>query len=118
MPHKKTYKFGLLAEKITILFLFLKGYQILAWRYKTYFGEIDIIAKKSKTIIAVEVKARRTKTLVEEVLRPNQIKRIHRAMEFFIAKNPRFHDHNLRFDFVEVGRFFSIKHHKNFIIEF
>jgi putative endonuclease len=118
MPHKKTYQFGILAEKITIFFLRLKGYKILAWRYKTYFGEIDIIAKKAKTIIAVEVKARRGKINIEEVLRPRQIKRTKAAIEFFVAKNSRFHNHNLRFDFVEVGRFFTIKHHKNFIIEF
>ena len=112
---KKTYRFGIFAEKITMLFLFLKGYQIIAWRYKTYLGEIDIIAKKSNIIIAVEVKARRSKANVEEVLRPAQIRRIQKAAELFIAKNPRFHNCNLRFDFVEVGRFFSIKHHRNFI---
>jgi len=115
MNHKKTYQFGLLAEKITILFLRLKGYQILAWRYKTYLGEIDIIAKKSKMIIFIEVKARRSKADLEEVLRPQQIRRIYDAADLFIAKKPHFHNHNLRFDFVEVGRFFTIKHHHNFI---
>jgi len=115
MNHKKTYKFGLLAEKITMFFLRLKAYQILAWRYKTNLGEIDIIAKKGRLIIFVEVKARRRVSLVEEVLRPKQIKRIYSSAEIFIAKNPRFQNYNLRFDFVEVGRFFTIKHHLNFI---
>ena len=66
MP-KKTYQFGLFAEKIAILLLRLKGYQILKWRYKSYYGEIDIVAKKSRVIIFVEVKARIKKTLIEEV---------------------------------------------------
>ncbi len=115
MNHKKTYKFGLLAEKIVIFFLRLKCYQILAWRHKTYLGEIDIIAKKGHNIVFVEVKARRSKATLEEVLRPQQMRRIQDAAEIFIAKNPSFHNHNLRFDLIEVGRFFSIKHHHNFI---
>ena len=58
---KQTYNFGILAEKIAISFLRLKGYEILEWRFKTKVGEVDIIAKKSDVIIAVEVKARSKK---------------------------------------------------------
>lgn len=113
---KKTYQFGILAEKIVMFFLRLKAYQILEWRYKTHFGEIDIIAKKSRTIVVIEVKARSSKILFEEMLRPQQIKRIKKAAEIFIAKNPKFHNHDLRFDFIEVGRFFKIQHRKNFLL--
>ncbi|OFW79756.1 MAG: hypothetical protein A2887_03085 [Alphaproteobacteria bacterium RIFCSPLOWO2_01_FULL_40_26] len=115
MHYNLRYKFGILAEKIAIIFLTIKGYKILEWRYKTHGGEVDIIAQKSHEIIFIEVKARKTKLLIEEVLRPQQIKRIKRAAEIFIAKNPRFHDCLWRFDFIEVGRFFIPKHHKNFI---
>lgn len=115
MAKKQTYQFGIFAEKISIIFLWLKGYKILDWRFKSVFGEIDIIARKSRCIIAVEVKARSSKITIEEVLRPKQINRIKKSAEFFIAQNPQFHDHDLRFDFIEVGRFFSIKHHHNFM---
>jgi len=115
MTKKQTYQFGILAEKITMFFLRLKGYQILEWRYKTKFGEIDIIAKKSRIIVAVEVKARKSKILSEEVLHSKQVERIKKAAEFFIAKNPKFQNYDLRLDFVEVGRFFTIKHNRNFI---
>ncbi len=114
MTKKQTYKFGILAEKIALLFLILKGYKILAWRYKSIFGEVDIIAKKSKTIIAIEVKARKRKAVIEEILRPTQIMRVKKSAEFFLVKNKKFRNHNLRFDFIEVGRFFIFKHHKNF----
>ncbi len=114
MNKKKTYQFGIWAEKITIIFLFLKGYQILAWRHKTYFGEIDIIAKKGRTIVIIEVKARKSQRSVEEVLKPKQITRIKKASEFFLIKNPRFHNHALRFDFIRVGKFFIPRHYKNF----
>lgn len=36
------------------------GYAILARRYRTRYGEIDIIAKDQGTLVFVEVKARRT----------------------------------------------------------
>ena len=37
-----------------------KGYAVLARRYRTRYGEIDIIAKDKDTLVFVEVKARRT----------------------------------------------------------
>ena len=112
---QKNYYFGIAAERISLIFLWLKGYKILAWRYKTHFGEIDIIAQKLGVIIAVEVKARRQNLPLEVVLQNKQIERIKRALEFFIAKNPRFQQCACRLDFIEVGRFFIPKHHKNFI---
>lgn len=35
-----------------------RGYAILARRYRTRFGEIDIVAQSNKTIVFVEVKTR------------------------------------------------------------
>ena len=37
------------------------GYAILARRYRTRFGEIDIVSERGGTLVFVEVKARRTK---------------------------------------------------------
>jgi putative endonuclease len=112
---KKTHQFGLFAEKIAMIFLRLKGYQILEWRYKTRFGEIDIIAKKSRIIACIEVKARRSKIEISAVLRPHQILRIKQAAEFFLYQNPQFSTHQFRFDFIEVGASFLPKHYKNFL---
>ena len=115
MTKNKSYRFGVFAEKISLLFLYLKFYQIVAWRYKTQAGEIDIVARKSRSIVFVEVKARKKQSLVEEVLRSKQISRIQHAAEIFIAKNPKFHHYDRRFDFIEVNRFFWPKHYRNFI---
>ncbi len=108
------YKFGIVAEKIVIFFLILKFYRIIEWRYKNYFGEIDIIAEKNGIIIFIEVKARRQKASVEEVLHNHQILRIKKAAESFVAKNKKFHQYLWRFDFIEVNKFYIPKHHKNF----
>jgi len=40
--------------------LWHRGYAILARRYRTRFGEIDIVAQDGQTVVIVEVKARRT----------------------------------------------------------
>jgi putative endonuclease len=114
MTRKQAYYFGILAEKIAMLFLFLKGYKILKWRYKSMFGEIDIIAKKSDVIIAVEVKARSSKIFIEEVLQLRQIERVKKSLQFFIAQNPGLQHYNLRFDFIKINRFFLPKHYSNF----
>lgn len=113
--HKKnSYNFGIMAEKVAMCFLRLKGYRILFWRYKTYFGEIDIIAKKGKTIAIVEVKARNRETPRDELLRPKQIERIRKATEALLVKNPSLQSHHIRFDFISINRFFAPKHFKNY----
>jgi len=114
MP-KKTYQFGLLAEKIAITFLQIKGYKILHHRFKTKFGEIDLIAQKDDFIIFIEVKARKKSANIEEVLTPHQINRIKIAAHIFIDQNHAFHNHNFRFDFIEINSFLKPTHHINFI---
>ncbi len=112
---KRTYRLGIFAEKVAIFLLRLKGYKILQWRYKTKFGEIDLIAQKAKTIVFVEVKMRSSKIIIEEVLSFHQTARIKKAAHFFISQNSKFYEYNLRFDFVEVNKFFLPKHYLNFI---
>jgi len=111
---KKTYQFGILAERAALFLLKLKGYKILFWRYKTKFGEINIIAQKGKVLAIVEVKARKRKTPIEAVLHPKQIFRIRKAVEIFLSRNVKYQKHGIRFDFIFVNRFFIPKHHKNF----
>ena len=49
---------GRRAETIVAWFLRLKFYRILARRYRTPVGEIDLIAKRGRTIAFIEVKQR------------------------------------------------------------
>ena len=105
----QSYRFGIIAEFVTIFFLRLKGYKILKRRYKTFVGEVDIVAKKGNVIIAIEVKARkRTVTkngfLIDEVLGENQKKRIKRAtMAFMSANFKKYYNHSIRFDLVVIS---------------
>lgn len=112
----KSYQFGIVAEFIAIIFLRLKGYKILARRYKTFLGEIDIIAAKKQCLIAVEVKARKNISiqngfLIDEVVGKNQRERIKRAIISFLKSNhKKYSHHNIRFDLIVICPY-KIPHH-------
>ncbi|MDR3424316.1 MAG: YraN family protein [Alphaproteobacteria bacterium] len=95
---RTAYTTGLAAERICRLALRLKFYRILAARYKTPVGEIDIIAARGNTVIAVEVKARATVDAAVESISPQQQRRIANALQAFLMRNPRFGKADLRFD--------------------
>ena len=52
------FQTGLSAETRAAAFLIAKGYRILARRFRTPYGEIDIVAKRRNLIAFIEVKAR------------------------------------------------------------
>src|SRR6266850_5381497 len=56
----KRQALGISGENLACEELRRRGYAILARRYRTRFGEIDIIARDGQTIVFVEVKARLT----------------------------------------------------------
>ena len=54
------FRVGISAESRAAAFLIAKGYRILARRFRTPVGEIDIVAGRRNTLVFVEVKARNT----------------------------------------------------------
>jgi putative endonuclease len=52
------FRTGVSAEARAAAFLIAKGYRILARRFRTPYGEIDIVAKRRNLIAFIEVKAR------------------------------------------------------------
>jgi putative endonuclease len=58
---------GKQGEELACCELRRRGYAVLARRYRTRFGEIDIICEDHRTIVFVEVKARRTKRYGEAI---------------------------------------------------
>lgn len=96
---KQAYARGVFSEKMAALFLRAKGYKILAQRYRTPYGEIDLIAKKNNCLIFVEVKARKTLEDGLYSILPRQQERIIAAAEIWLAeKNSEFEE--CRFDVV------------------
>lgn len=86
------------AEKRAALLLRLKGFRILTTRYRAPVGEIDLVACRGKLLLAVEVKARTTIADAGAAIDPRQQARIARATEHFLAANPRYANHQIRFD--------------------
>jgi putative endonuclease len=95
---KGTYQTGLAAERLCRFALRLKFYRILAKRYKTHVGEIDIIAARGHTVVAIEVKSRASAETAVSSISGDQRNRIARALEYFIQRTPRFSNADLRFD--------------------
>ena len=96
----KTYREqGHLAEFLAAWMLRVKGYRILKRRYKTPLGEIDLIAKRGWTLIAVEVKYRPSVLLAGEAISLKQRKRIEMALSLYLNKL-RWTPKNIRFDAV------------------
>src|SRR5438067_10767614 len=52
------FRLGLSAESRAAALLIVKGFRILARRWKSPFGEIDIVARRRRLLVFVEVKAR------------------------------------------------------------
>ena len=55
---ERAYRHGLFAETVAALLLRLNGHRIVARRYKTPVGEIDLVALKGKRLAFLEVKRR------------------------------------------------------------
>jgi putative endonuclease len=89
---------GRRAETLAAWFLRLKGYRLLARRYKTPVGEIDLIVRRGRTIAFVEVKHRPTIEEATEAATPAGRRRVARAAALWLAKNPAAGDRDLRFD--------------------
>lgn len=92
------YQKGLWAERLAAWYLRLKGYGILAMRYKTRVGEIDVIAKRGRTVVFVEVKRRQSLTAAKEAVHGDNQARVRRAAELYLQKHPRYTGHDMRFD--------------------
>ena len=100
---RQAWRFGRLAETVCALLLRLKGYRIVARGFRVPVGEIDIIARRGRTLAFVEVKARGGGGAAE-VLTARQRRRIARAAEAFLKVRPAYRGLDLRFDLMIVGR--------------
>ncbi|MDR2157788.1 MAG: YraN family protein [Holosporaceae bacterium] len=111
-----TEKKGRLGEFIAALLLKIKGYKILARRYKTPCGEIDIIAQKDNIIAFIEVKSRKTIEKCHNAVAQKQLKRIQRASEIFLERHRNLCQNFRRYDVVLVADWKFPTHIKNISI--
>jgi putative endonuclease len=96
----RAYRSGRAAEMAAAMLLRLKGHRIVAQRYKTPVGEIDLVALKGKRLAFIEVKRRRTTEDAAWTLPTRQRRRIVRAAQYWLAGHPDFAGHDIAFDVV------------------
>lgn len=93
---------GRSAELLAAMLLRLKGYRVLARRFKCKAGEIDIIAQKKDLIVFVEVKARQSVTDAFESITAKQRTRIETAASVWLQQQAS-QEFACRFDVIAVA---------------
>ena len=88
------------AETVALWYLRLKLYRLLARRYRTPAGEIDLIMRRGRTIVFVEVKQRPDEAAGIEAVTARSRARISRAAALWIAAHPEAATFDQRFDVV------------------
>lgn len=104
---------GRSAERAAAWLLRLKGWRIVERRWRSPWGEIDILARRGRRLIAVEVKARRGAAEAAEALTAVQRERLARAFAAFIARRPDLATLEPRFDVVLMARWRWPRHIAN-----
>jgi len=93
---------GRWAESLAAWSLRLRGYRILARRFRTPLGEIDLVARRGGLLAFVEVKARADMEQALAALGQRQRERTVRAAELFLLRRPDLAGLTLRFDLIAV----------------
>ncbi|NCC22201.1 MAG: YraN family protein [Alphaproteobacteria bacterium] len=94
----RAYRLGFAAEWLAAAILTLKGYRVLAMRYKTPVGEVDLIARKGPVIAFVEVKVRADLSSALYSIHRRNRERVMRAAACYLAGNRRTLGLQPRFD--------------------
>ena len=97
------FRLGLSAETRAAAFLLAKGYRIVARRWRSPVGEIDLVARRGRVLVFVEVKARVRFDDAAEAVTPRQQRRITAAAAAWLASHPHDVGRDIRFDVVLVA---------------
>ena len=96
------FRVGISAESRAAALLVAKGFRILARRWRSPAGEIDIVARRKQLLIFVEVKARADFDAAAESITPRQQQRIAAAAEAWLAAFGQGSLRDFRFDVILV----------------
>ncbi len=100
---RRAERHGRRAETWAAAWLRLKGFRVLARRFKSPVGEIDLIVRRGSTVAFVEVKARAAGEAGLDAVTAASRQRIARAASFWLARHPAAAALTLRFDVVVIS---------------
>ena len=107
---------GRWAESLALASLRLKGYRLLARRFKSGAGEVDLIMRRGEVTAFIEVKVRGTADLAVEAVTDFQSRRIATAARIWMARDPKAALGICRFDIVTISPYQWPHHIANAII--
>ncbi|TPW27453.1 YraN family protein [Pararhizobium mangrovi] len=99
---RRAHRRGHAAERLAAIALVLKGYRILARRYRTPLGEIDIVARRGDLVALVEVKARASTATALDAVSLSAQSRIRSAGDLWLARQRDHERLSVRCDVVAV----------------
>ncbi len=105
MNRQRAERDGRRAETIAAWWLRLKGWRILGQRVRTPVGEVDLVARRGRTLAFIEVKARAGEAAAAMALDEFRLRRVARAAEALVTRYGR-PDDTIRIDamFILPGR--------------
>ena len=103
MKHDARQMLGIVGENIACAELLQRGYAILERRYRSRYGEIDIVARDGDVTVFVEVKTRDGEEFGDgaEAVTPWKQRRVAKMAVDFLSRH-RLHDRPCRFDVVAI----------------
>lgn len=100
---RAAYAYGLQAETVATLWLRARLFSILDRNYRAQGGEIDIVAKRGRTIAFVEVKARGSIDDAAIAITPQKQRRFRRAANRWLATHSWAATYTLRADAIFIA---------------
>src|ERR1700744_6564091 len=98
------FRTGISAEGRAAAFLIAKGYRILAKRFRTPYGEIDLVAKRRNLVAFVEVKARASLDEAAFAVTPRQQGRIINAAQAWLMAHPEHAEFEMSFEAILIAK--------------
>lgn len=97
------FRLGLSAESRAAALLLAKGFRVVARRWRSPVGEIDLVARRGRLLVFVEVKARGRLDAAAESVTERQRRRIAAAAEAWLASHESDMQCDIRFDVILVA---------------
>ncbi|NBX78595.1 YraN family protein [bacterium] len=112
-----TKEVGTKAEQEIQKYLIQNGYTVLACNYRTFFGEIDIIAQHKNVLSFIEVKLRNSDFLpIGHIVHPGKQQKIIKTAQHYLMTHAQ-PDTVYRFDIAYIDKHNTITYIQNAFID-
>lgn len=100
----RAVRFGRRAEWLAAWYMRLKGFRVIARDVRMPAGEIDLVLRRGRLLVLLEIKGRGAAERIEEAIGERQWRRIAAAAEQFCARRPAYAEFDRRFDALFLAR--------------